>query len=909
MATIQPRASTPAPDINTFKGNPISRRGSSASLTLSTPKLQQKDRLTSYLAEHKGGKNTRLLDPRHGGGVANTKIHQIKNGEGAKKPRMKIDAQGNVTEREHGDIVGMHEWQAEEAESFMRLDQGNFNEVPKTPDPDDIFGTSSKEYEERAPMSVVGAIHGNLDGALSKQDIEKIKQEVETKGAGNNGGDVTTRTVDSMGSIVGREAQAENLRIKELEQTLRSKLMSMVPGKNELQKAFKFFDVDDSACVDAAEFRKVFKQLNIPLEMAEAKYLFEKYDTDKSKKVEYYEFISQFIPPDTNYNWRDFSSMGRIGFDRVHLDLRVQKMVELLRNDVGPSRLRNYFKRLGTPAPGNEGKLTLLSFVNGMEKEGYKLTSKQWQWALEILDKDKSGFISADEFCFSFGTQQGNKQLLNGPGEETSDTYNGFFKPRDDIVAAPAVRVRTQAQVPTTLLSGDAEAASEKLPLDADLTTCVDAVRGLKRDFRAQKISMAEFFRKFDLNGNGWISRSEFDQGLRKMGYEMSKTEIAHMIRSFGVMEWEEGLSEHQFNELLTDDICDDYMSVRGDINDGRSAIKMGVTSKLPRGIQPGNGDRVQTPGGTTTHMKLDPMHRTLGASGEKRKKLYSPSSMGSTLLPARRTQKNPHERLQEDDALREALHAIQESIDEKGIKGTFDWLDDNRNFYLTRDDLQLSMHKLNLSDVAAESLCDFLDHNGDGNVSFKDFQTSMAEVSRSIPDNQSEAASMTRTTGRHLISPELRYTSRFDHGMGSFNCLKTPSRYGGRRRVHDTLDGPIGTSAEGAAGVLRPRADSPLFLNDKACFLRKNESFDAGIQRTHNNTLGWQQQLINTDHDKRRSLSKARQNAIDDFRKSQIASNQQKCDRLDKRAETTNNLKKNQIFRYQRTVYDPKFE
>jgi Ca2+-binding EF-hand superfamily protein len=55
-----------------------------------------------------------------------------------------------------------------------------------------------------------------------------------------------------------------------LEEKLRSKLTSMVPGKNELQKAFKFFDCDDGGYIDAAEFRKVFMQLNIPLEMDEA---------------------------------------------------------------------------------------------------------------------------------------------------------------------------------------------------------------------------------------------------------------------------------------------------------------------------------------------------------------------------------------------------------------------------------------------------------------------------------------------------------------------------------------------------------------------------------------------------------------------------------------------------------------
>ena len=183
------------------------------------------------------------------------------------------------------------------------------------------------------------------------------------------------------------------------------------------------------------------------------------------------------------------------------------------------------------------------------------------------------------------------------------------------------MRFRTQGAVPTTVLPKDSEEASERVPLDEDLTTTTDAVKGLKADFKNQKVSLAQFFKQFDKNGDGWVSRKEFDRVLRTMGYELSETEIRHMIRSFGVKEWEEGLTAQQFAEILTDDIVDDYGSVRGDVLDGRSATKMGVTSHFPKGIQPDNGDIVRTPRGSTSYMKLDPLARTHGAEGEQRKK------------------------------------------------------------------------------------------------------------------------------------------------------------------------------------------------------------------------------------------------------------------------------------------------
>ena len=679
----------------------------------------------------------------------------------------------------------------------------------------------AQKYADVKKISVLNDVKSELKDALTEKELHNLREEalgIDFDGDGIIGdgdndfemkpGDKTTRSTDSMGSVVGRDAQAEKLRIKALEEKLRAKLTSMVPGKNELQRAFKFFDCDDSGCVDAAEFRKVFKQLNIPLEMDEARYLFEKYDDDESGKVEYYEFMNNFIPPDTNYNWRDYSSMGRTGFDRVHPDLRVHKMIDLLRNDVGPRRLQKYFNRLGTK--NKEGKLTLLQFINGLDKEGFRLTSKQWNWMLEIIDKDKSGFISADEFCWAFGTDDGNKEILNGPGEDNEGAIDIFFVARDQVLATDPVRMRTQGALPSTVMPPDCDLAKEKVDLDQDMTTCQDAVKGLKLDFREQKVSMNQFFRQFDTNGSGWVSRSEFDAGLRKLGYELSELEIRHMIRCFGVKEWDEGLTEGQFAALITDDICDDYGGVRGDVNDGRSAIRMGSTSQFPKGIQPDNGDVVLTPKGTKHYMKLDPMARTRGPGSDHRMKLYKPHSVGNSLHEGRRRQLDPTPKgiRHGDDAVRQSLAVIQDKIEERGLKGAFEWLDGNSNRFLTAGDLVQTMHKERITMDAAEQLCKFLDHNGDGNVSYKDFMTTMAELAKAIPDNHPDMGSMTNTlTKRDKLTAEMRYTSRWDTGIDPLK-LNVPSRYSGRRRFHENADGIVGVSKTGAAGCIIPRSD-----------------------------------------------------------------------------------------------------
>lgn len=752
-------------------------------------------------------------------------------------------------------------------------------------------------------------VKGKLQDALTDEELAALREKSlatpPAKGVASEKGDATTRSVDSMGSVVGRDAQAEKLRIRALEEKLRFKLQSMVPGKNELQRAFKFFDCDDSGCVDAAEFRKVFKQLNVPLEMDEARYLFEKYDDDESGKVEYYEFMKNFIPPDTDYNWRDYSAMGRTGFDRVHPDLRIHKMIDLLRNDVGPRRLARYFDRLGTK--NEAGKLNLLQFIEGMTKEGYRLTSKQWQWMLELIDKDKSGFISADEFCWAFGTDDGNKEILNGPGEDNTENVDIFFVARDAVLDAEPVRMRTQGALPSTVMPADCDMAKEKVDLDADMTTCQDAVKGLKLDFKAQKVSMNQFFRQFDVNGSGWISRSEFDKGLRKMGYELSESEIRHMIRCFGVKEWDEGLTEGQFEALITDDICDDYSNVRGDVNDGRSAIKMGNTSHFPKRIQPDNGDVVLTPKGTKHYMKLDPLMRTKGPGAERRKAIYTPSPTGNSLHPARKRMVDPTKKgvLDGDEGVRKCLASIQDMIQERGLKGAFEWLDGNSNRFLTPDDLMTTMHKERITENAAEELCKFMDHNGDGNVSYKDFMTTMAECATQIPDNHPDMGQMTNTLiKREKMTPEMRYTSRWDDGIDPLK-LNVPHRYSSRRRFHENPDGIVGVSTMGAAGCIIPRSDSPAFQSEQARHVRKSAPWEGGMGKVS----GWQQDLVEADHDLRRTMGKARSRHKSHLRNTQQDLSRAAQQRIDDRFMVTEGLRSKQKFRYFRTVFDPAYE
>lgn len=389
------------------------------------------------------------------------------------------------------------------------------------------------------------------------------------------------------------------------------------------------------------------------------------------------------------------------------------------------------------------------------------------------------------------------------------------------------------------------------------------------------------------------------------------------MIRSFGVKEWEQGISEGQFNEVLADDTCDDYENVRGDINDGRSKVKMGSTSSFPKGIQPDHGDPVRTPRGTTRYVKLDPLGRTHGAVGKARNKTCTPAPMGGTLLPERRALPDPQKAPEGEEALRGCLGVIQTFIEEKGTKGTFEWLDKNGNSYLTYDDLQDALSKERVSKSTAQALCNFLDHNGDGNVSFKDFMTSMAEAARLIPDNHPSMGSMTRKTGREALSPDMLYTRRYDHGMGNINTLQVPCRHTGRRRHHDAPDGIVGVSKLGAAGALQPRADSPSFMDTPDQMKRKSTPYVArrfgsdnsiilgGLGKVH----GWQQELVETDHRTRNELASGRQSAMRRLRETQGIINQRTSDRRDARKAQTVSLKADQRFRYFRTVCDDGFE
>merc|ERR1712196_582599 len=146
-----------------------------------------------------------------------------------------------------------------------------------------------------------------------------------------------------------------------------------------------------------------------------------------------------------------------------------------------------------------------------------------------------------------------------------------------------------------------------------------------------------------------------------------------------------------------------------------------------------------------------------------------------------------------------------------------------------------------------------------------------------------------------------MRYTSRYDHGMGSMTQLQVPMRHAGRRRHHDTMDGPVGFSTQGAAEAIQPRSDSPSFMSSQDRHLRKSAPYipRSGLGRVH----GWQQGLVEADHKSRHDLASGRQSAMNRLRDTQAAINQRTSDRRDARREMTCSLKSDQRFRYFRTV------
>lgn len=115
-----------------------------------------------------------MKEQRHGASMAGA-VHQTHGEEFTR------DAQGNLIERAHGDLIGKYEWESEDASKFIGLDQGNFNEIPKTPDPDEIFGVKAKTYEgvEGTKMSAEEA------AKLAKEDAADAALRAAMGGGGN----------------------------------------------------------------------------------------------------------------------------------------------------------------------------------------------------------------------------------------------------------------------------------------------------------------------------------------------------------------------------------------------------------------------------------------------------------------------------------------------------------------------------------------------------------------------------------------------------------------------------------------------------------------------------------------------------------------------------------------------------
>ena len=54
----------------------------------------------------------------------------------------------------------------------------------------------------------------------------------------------------------------------------------------------------------------------------------------------------------------------------------------------------------------------------------------------------------------------------------------------------------------------------------------------LKQDNSTNHVELKEAFDLFDINGNGYISKDELIQAMKKMGEQLSDEEIGKMIKS-----------------------------------------------------------------------------------------------------------------------------------------------------------------------------------------------------------------------------------------------------------------------------------------------------------------------------------------------------------------------------------------
>ena len=235
---------------------------------------------------------------------------------------------------------------------------------------------------------------------------------------------------------------------------------------------------------------------------------------------------------------------------------------------------------------GRDGEMRREDFHAAMRRADSNLSSFQMDELMLLLDTNGDGDISLNEWLYRFDTTDSSRppgwedeafqrvkdamqrkkmslaDLLrridaNGDGSLSCKELANGLMGLDPSLSRHMALDLARATDTTDRGMVDNTALHARLTDDTD-GTLADAAAGkedrLMKRIRSKLLkvhspeSIALLFQRFDLDGDGTVSRSEFKRGLRSMGVGLTTSEIETLMRS----SYKKGASELDFNDFVT---------------------------------------------------------------------------------------------------------------------------------------------------------------------------------------------------------------------------------------------------------------------------------------------------------------------------------------------------------------------
>jgi len=200
-------------------------------------------------------------------------------------------------------------------------------------------------------------------------------------------------------------------RIMSFQNILREKVMQKrEQGGSQLRKAFKIFDRQMNGYVDLAEFQNCLRRMNLETTPVETLALFGTINRSCSGRIEYYEFVNNFmeVPFDANQKLGAMIDklMGKFDGDSAEYH-----------NDFTDEEIQAIYSKLDV---NGDNQVTIMEFGELLETLGKDLSMEDIAEAFRLLDTDGSGFIEFEEFLSWWKREKDS--LPNSPTNSRRDS-------------------------------------------------------------------------------------------------------------------------------------------------------------------------------------------------------------------------------------------------------------------------------------------------------------------------------------------------------------------------------------------------------------------------------------------------------------------------------------------------------